>query len=134
MIGLILTPSQRTNKGNFQPKITIGKERENIHEQEHELKFHFFSFFFAQTGRGYQFSRQLPYPHCEQREVWTGSFEPQLSQDKLTAMAVPQPWQNFAPRTVCVEHLRQMMLDNRITGFERACRSCPDGGASALLG
>ncbi len=50
MIFLFQVPAQPANKGGFQPKIAAGKEHENIHEQEHELKFHFFSFFFVQAA------------------------------------------------------------------------------------
>jgi hypothetical protein len=47
MILYFQAPPHRAHKGVFQPKIATGKEHENIHEQEHKLKFHYFSFFYS---------------------------------------------------------------------------------------
>lgn len=47
-------PSQCKNRSIFQPNIATGKQHENIHEQEHELEFHFFSFLLRSGGRTLQ--------------------------------------------------------------------------------
>jgi hypothetical protein len=60
------------------------------------------------------------YPHCGQKSPLAGSADPQLAQFGIKSMAAPHPWQNLAPRTTCMEHLRQIMSVGNAAGLAGA--------------